>query len=214
MPGPNNRRMAERLGRQRDYIDKVRSDAEAADLIGKRGYSAEKIAEGLALHAAAQTAYGGRDEASGATGRASGALAAADETARDCMSELRGTLIGMYPDDDDRTTLGVARDRLADDRDTFLTESRVTLAAVRKAPYAAAVAEAGHGEEKLDTADKALDALATAVGGYGSSDGSEEGATDSRDDAYDDFQTWMKRFRHFARIAFRDHPGVAARVRT
>ena len=212
MPGPNNRRMAERLGRQRDFIDKVRTDAEAADLVGKRGYSPEKIAEGLALHEAAQTAYGGRDAATGATGHASAALAASDRTARARMTELRSTLLAMYDHSSDRAALGVARDRLADDRDTFLTESRVTLAAVRKAPYAAAAAEAGQGKKQLDAAEDALAALAAASGTYGSSDGSEEGATDSRDDAYGDFQTWMTRFRRFARIAVRDHPGVAARV--
>lgn len=212
MPGPNNRRMAERLGRQRDYIDKVRTDAEAADLLGKRGYSAEKIADGLALHATAQTAYGGRDAATGTTGHASDALAAADRTARDRMTELRSTLLALYDDDNDRTALGIARDRLADDRDTFLTESRVTLAAVRTPPYAAAAAEAGQGDEALDAADDALAALSAAVGTYGSSDGSEEGATDDRDAAYGAFQTWMKRFRRFVGIALKDHPDVAARL--
>lgn len=205
--------MAERLGRQRAFIDNVRTDAEAAALVGKRGYAAETIAEGIALHEAAQTAYGGRDAATGAAGHAAAALAAADRAARARMAELRGTLIAMYDDDSDRAALGIARDRLADDRDTFLTESRATLAAVRRVPYAGPVAEAGQNEATLDAASEALAALATAAGGYHSSDGSEEGATDARDAAYEAFQAWMKRFRRFTRLAFRDHPDVAARVR-
>ncbi len=212
MPGPNNRRMAERLGRQRDFIDRVRTDAEAADLIGRRGYSAEKIADGLALHEAAQTAYGGRDTSSGATGRAADALTAADAAARRRMADLRGTLVAMYTDGSDRTALGIARERLADDRDTFLTESRATLAAVRQAPYAVPVAEAGQTERDLDATADALAALSAAAGAYGQSDGGEEASTDARDAAYEAFQTWMTRFRRFVRLAVRDHPAVAARL--
>ncbi|HEX9952527.1 MAG TPA: hypothetical protein VGB53_12220 [Rubricoccaceae bacterium] len=80
--GPNNRAIAERLGRQLRYLTNVRDDAEAAPLVAARGYTADKIAEGLALHAAAVNAYGGRDTASGALKGAQASLAATDADAR------------------------------------------------------------------------------------------------------------------------------------
>lgn len=204
--------MAERLGRQRGFIDRVRTDPEAADLLARRGYTADRIAEGLALHDAAQAAYGGRDTASGTADRAAAALAAADDDARRRMADLRGTLIAMYTDASDRTALGIARERLADDRDTFLTESRATLAAVRREPYVTEVATAGQPRPALDAAEAALDALATAASAHEHSDGGEEASTDARDAAYAAFQTWMTRFRRFVRLALRDHPAVAARL--
>lgn len=205
--------MAERLGRQRQFIETVRDDAEAAALLAGRGYSAEKIADGLALHDAAQQAYGGRDEATGARTAAGKALATADRDARKRLTELRSTLRALYDGQPEHlTALGITRPRLADDRDTFLTESRATLAAVRRAPYAADAADAGQAAPALDAADAALDALATAASAHEHSDGGEEASTDARDAAYAAFQTWMTRFRRFVRLALRDHPAVAARL--
>lgn len=211
--GPNNKAMAERLGRQGRFVEAVRDDAEAAGLLAGRGYTAAKLAEGLALHAAAQKTYGGRNEASGAAGGASDALARADRDARGRLSELRSTLRAMYDGQPAHLeALGVTRERLSGDRDTFLTEARATLAAVRKAPYVAEAAEAGQDKKALDAAEAAVDALSAVATASDAAGGGAEASTTARDAAYAAFQTWMSRFRRFVRIALKDHPDVAARV--
>lgn len=213
MPTLNNRRIAERLGRQRAFIETVRDDAEAAALLAGRGYPAARLADGLAVYAAALAAYGGRDAASGARSDAGDSLDAADDDARTRLSDLRATLRALYDGDTGAlTTLGVTRSRLAGDRDTFLSESRVTLAAVRKAPYAAAAAGAGQDAKTLDAATDAIAALTTAAQGHGTADGSEEASTSARDAAYAAAQAWTKRFRRFVRLAVKEHPTVAARI--
>ncbi len=211
--GPNNRDQAERIGRQRRLVENARDDAEAQTLLAVRGYDARALGEGLALLAAAQTAYEGRDTASGSRTAAGKALAATDRDARDRLNAIRATLRALYAGQPEHLqALGVARERAAGDRDTFLTESRATLTAVQKAPYAAEAAAVGLSKGDVSAAEAAVEALGTAAGQHDSAEGSREGATDARDAAYADAQTWMTRYRRFARLAFADHPAVAERV--
>ncbi|HEX8299514.1 MAG TPA: hypothetical protein VF594_10190 [Rubricoccaceae bacterium] len=213
MPGPNNRRIADRLERQRRYLTNALADAEAAPLLAGRGYTADKIAEGLALNAAALNAYGGRDTASGALKASQKALAEADDHAHDLMEDLRATLRAVYDGQTEHlTTLGVVRKRDSGDRDTFITETRVTVDAVRQALYADAAAEAGQTKKDVDAVEAAIDALALAAGTEDSATGGRRDATGARDGAYDASQQWVDRFRRLARIAFKARPGIDARL--
>jgi hypothetical protein len=212
-PGPNNRRIAERLDRHLDLITRARKDPEATALLAERGYDDARMDEGLALHAAAQDAFTNRDRTSGARSTLASATKKADRDARRALAEVRNTLRALYDGQPGiLEELGVARDEPAGDRNTFLTESRGTLATVRTAPYAADAAEAGLTSKKLDAADTAIEALATSAGDLSTSGGVRKGATTTRNVAFDDFQTWVSRFRRFSRIAYRDHPAVAERV--
>lgn len=212
-PGPNDRRLAERLDRHLGLITRARADAEAPALLADRGYDAARLDEGLALHAAAQAAYSNRDRTAGARTTLSGTTKQADRAARLALAEVRNTLRALYDGQPGALEdLGVTRDSLAGDRNTFLTESRSTLAAVRRAPYAAEAAAAGLPDKKLAAADAAIEALALAAGDSTTGAGARKNSTETRDDAFGDFQAWVNRFRRFSRIAYRDHPAVAARV--
>ena len=211
--GPNNRRIAETLGRQRALIAAVQADPEAAALAARRGYSAERLAQGLALADAAQAAYEARDAGRGTRAAAADTLRGHEQATRRLVGDLRSTLRALY---DGQTAhfeaLGVARARSAADRDAFLTESRATLAAARRAPYAAALADTGVSSDDLDALTAALDGLEAAGTAHTGARGGAMAATDARDDAYAALQTWMTRFRRLVRPAFRDAPAVAARV--
>ena len=212
-PGPNDRRIAERLDRHLGLITRAQNDAEASALLDGRGYKDARMKEGLDLHAAALAAYTTRDRTSGARKTLSGVTQKADRDARRALGEVRNTLRALYDGQPGALEdLGVAGDEMAGDRNTFLTESRSTLAAVRNAPYAAEAADAGLPAKTLDAADAAIAALATAAGDFGTSGGARKNATSTRNVAFDDFQQWINRFRRFSRIAYRDHPGVAERV--
>ncbi|HEX9953137.1 MAG TPA: hypothetical protein VGB53_15310 [Rubricoccaceae bacterium] len=213
MPGPNNRRIADRLERQRRYLTNALADAEAAPLLAGRGYTAAKVTEGLALNAALK-AYGGRDTASGALKKAEKALAETDDHARDLMEDLRATLRAVYDGQAEHlTTLGVVRKRDSGDRDTFITETLVTLDAVRQAPYADEADEAGQTKKDVDAVEAAIDALGLAAGQEDGTTGARTDATGARANAYDDFQRWMDRFRRLARIAFKGRPGIEGRLK-
>lgn len=210
--GPNNRRIAERLGRYRRLLDAVNADAEAAALVARRGYPAERLAEGLALCAAAEEAYATRDTATGDRTAAAATLRSADADVRERYAEVRTTLRTLYPDAADRARLGVAASHAPQDRDELLTVARATLAAVRQAPYAAEAARHGLDTATLDGLDDALTTLATTAQAHIRARGSATAATDSRQDAYGTLQTFMTRFRRFAKLAFKDHLDVATRI--
>jgi len=211
--GPNNRRLAETLGRHRALLTAVREDPEAAALAARRGYGPERLAQGLALAEAAQAAYEARDAGTGARTTAAASLKTHERATRRLADDLRSTLRALYDGQPSHLeALGVARTRPADDRDAFLTESRATLAAARRAPYVSALEETGVSGADLDALADALDGLQTLAASHGQARGAAAAATGTRDDAYDALQTWMTRFRRLVRPAFRDAPDVATRV--
>ncbi len=211
--GPNYRKQAETIARNGQILANVRQDADALALTAARGYNAAKITQGLALAQAFLAEYTERDDATGDRTDARRALAAADKDARNAMSGLRSTLRALYADQPgDLERLGVTRSRMAGDRDTFLTESRATLAAVALDPYPADVAEAGYPAAALTAVSTAVEALATAAGSQTSAGGHLIGATAARNAAYIAFMAWMKRARRFFGLAFRARPDIAARV--
>ncbi len=211
--GSNDRRTAEALGRHRALLTALAADPEAAALAARRGYSADRLADGLALADAAEAAYAARDAGTGARTDAATALRQHEAATRRQAQDLVSTLRALY---DGQTahleTLGAARPRLTRDRDAFLTETRATLSAARRAPYATALADAGVSTADLDALAAALDGLTTAAATYGSASGQMGTATTARDAATAALQTWMTRLRRILRPAFRDAPAVAARV--
>ena len=211
--GPNNRRLAETLGRHHARLTALAADPEAAALAASRGYSAARLADGLALADAALAAYAARDAGTGARTAAAATLRQHEAATHRLADDLRSTLRALY---DGQTahleTLGVARPRPADDRDAFLTETRATLASARRAPYAAALADTGVPTADLDALGAALDGLTAAAATHGSARGQSATSTASRDEAYDALQAWMTRLRRLLRPAFRDAPAVAARL--
>ncbi|HEX8299059.1 MAG TPA: hypothetical protein VF594_07845, partial [Rubricoccaceae bacterium] len=178
-------------------------DAEALALAEARNRDAAHFAAGLALADAFLAEYGERDDATGTRTGARKGLAALDTAARATYDTLRALLRDEYADEAEHLErLGVSTARAADDRDTFLEQARATLAAVRKPPYAAAVAPAGFPDEALDAFGASLDALQKAAGKKTSSEGAHGGSTDERDAAYTAFMGWMKKTRRRLAIAY------------
>ena len=211
--GPNNSRQIETVSRNVKLIENVRDDAEAAALVAGRGYDADALAEGLTRGGAYLGRYGARNTATGDRTHARDALRALDDAAREMVGELRATLRLLYRGQREHLErLGVAEERLAEDRDEFLGESRATLAAVREDPYAAAVATKGYPETALDAVEAAVDALSEAAGDRTSAEGSHTGSTTERDASYQEFMAWMTPARGFFKLALKKHPEGAARV--
>lgn len=210
--GPNDRRLAERIGRHRALILAVQSDPDAAALAASRGYTPERMREGLALADAALAAYEARDRDAGAHTASGQTLRERETATRRRVADLRSTLRTLYADDAPRTALGVTGPRAATDRDAFLTQARATLDVARRAPYADALADAGVTGDDLDALAEELDALEEAARARVSASGAQSAATASRDDASDALQAWITRFRRLLRPIFRDASAVAARV--
>ncbi len=211
--GPNNRRQIETVSRNRQILVNVGADPEAATLAAKRGQDADALAAGLALAADFLKRYGDRDGATGTQSGARTSLKTATAEARAHYNDLRSTLRTLYDGQREHLErLGVARERAASDRDAFLDEARATLAAVRQAPYADAVARVGYPRPALSAVERAVDTLEGAAGGEDSAAGSHAGSTGARDASYAAFMKWMKPARRFLGLAFKGHPEVARRV--
>ena len=208
----NDRRLAERIGRHRALILAVQNDPDAAALAASRGYSADRMQQGLALADAALVAYETRDRDAGAHSASGQTLREQEAAAQRRVQDLRSILRAVYDDAPTRTALGVAAPRSATDRDAFFTETRATLHAARRAPYAAALADAGVTSDDLAALAETLDALETAAQARVSASGVQTTSTASRDEASDALQAWITRFRRLLRPTFRDAPAVAARI--
>lgn len=212
-PGPNNRQQIETVSRNRQILANVRKDPEALALARKRNRDDAYFAAGLALADAYLTEYGDRDAATGSRTAARKTLTAANRAARAGYNDLRSTLRTEYDGQPDHLeTLGVARPRAASDRDAFLDEARATLAAARRAPYAAALALVGYEAKALAALDADVDALETAASSETSAAGTHGGSTAGRDAAYAAFMAWMKPARRWLALAFKGRPDVASRV--
>lgn len=213
MPGPNNAKQLEVVSRNRQILVNILGDAEALALAAALDRDAAFFEEGTALADVFLAEYGERDDATGTrTGTRKG-LKAADKAARDTYNTLRALLRDEYADAPEHLErLGVSAPRAPGDRDTFLEAARATLAAVRKAPYAAAVARARFPTKALDAFGASLDALQTAAGGKTSAEGAHGGGTEERNAAYSAFTAWMEKARRRLDIAYADHPAVARRV--
>ena len=213
MPGPNNRRQVETVSRNRQIVANILADPEALALAAARNRDAAYFTAGLALADVYLTEYGQRDDATATRSGTRKTLAAADTDARTRYDTLRALLRDEYADTpEDLERLGVSTPRAADDRDTFLEEARATLAAARRAPYAAAIAPAGFPVKDLDALGDAVNALEAAAGKTTSASGAHGGSTGERDAAYGDFMGWMRKARRRLAIAYKAHPTVAARV--
>jgi hypothetical protein len=208
----NDRQKGEALARYRDRLTTTQADPDIAALMAARGYSSEKITEGLALADAATAAYGAKGAATGDKKAAAADLKAADAAARDLMGETRSLLLAVFPGAGDREALGIDGDRLSNDRDLFLTESETTLAAVRTEAYAASAAEVGLDVAALDRADAALDTLRASARAHRAALGERRSATEVRDAAYGELSDWMVRFGKLARIALKDRPDLRDRL--
>ena len=209
----NNTRQIETVSRNRQLVRNVLADDEALTLAAKRGRTEDVLTAGLPLADAYLTEFGARDAATGTQTGARQGLKAAGEAARAAYADLRSTLRTQY---DGQThhleTLGVADDHAPRDRDVFLDAARSTLAAARKAPYAADLDGVGYTERDLDAVEEKVDALETAASGKTSATGAHGGSTAERNAAYRAFMDWMTPTRRWLALAFKAHPHVARRV--
>ena len=209
----NNTRQLERVSRNRQIVQNVLKDAEALTLAAARGQTEAKLAVGVDLASAFLARYGQRDAATGVQSDSRADVRGTDKAARGAYNDLRSTLRTLYHGQPDHLqTLGVSNERAATDRDAFLDEARVTVAAVRRAPYAAAVAVVGYPAKTVDAVEAAVATLEAAASDTTDATGEHGGSTGHRDAAYRAFMNWMAGTRRWLTLAFKGRPDVARSV--
>lgn len=209
----NNTRQLERVSRNRQIVQNVLAKPEALALAEARGQGEPELSPGIALATSFLKTYGARDAATGTQENTRAGLRASADDARKAYTDLRTTLRTLYHGKPaDLVTLGVSNADAATDRDAFLDEARVTVAAVREAPYAAAAAKVGYPAKALDAVEAAVAALETAAGGTQDAVGMHGGSTAARNAAYRAFMDWMADTRRWLTLAFKGHPEIARSV--
>lgn len=209
----NNTRQLERVSRNRQIIQDVLAHPEALALAEARGQGEPELSPGIALASAFLTTYGARDAATGTQSRTRSSLRGAGTSATAAYNDLRSTLRTLYHGQPEHLqTLGVSNGRAAQDRDAFLDEVRLTVAAVRTAPYAAAAAKAGYPARAVSAVEASVAALEADAAGTQGATGARGGSTAARDAAYRAFMNWMTDKRRWLTLAFKGRPEIARSV--
>jgi hypothetical protein len=189
----------------------ARDTPEIQAILSTRGYGPTELADGLALQAAAQTAFNARQTAMARADLAQSTHDALDASAREHFTDYRGTVRSIFADKADQSPPG-ATGRVPDDEQKFITAVRAAYDAAKKAPYAAKLAKYGYPAETLDSAKSELDTLNSAGSGVDTADAAAAKATKTRDAACDALLAWMKQFKGIARVALKKQAELLSKL--
>jgi hypothetical protein len=190
----------------------AQSDPEVSKLLASRGYDATKLAEGLAVQRAAQTAFSARQQAIGAQKQATAQLGSAQAAAQQVLTDFRETARSILKDDAARAALSLGT-KVPTDLQKFITMARASFeAAVQNPAYLAELAKYGFPQANLQSAVALMDALASAGSAQEQAKAGAVRATQERDAACKELKAWMTQFRVIAKVATRSRPDMLKKI--
>jgi hypothetical protein len=192
-------------------IQIARDDAEIAPLLSPRGYTAQKLAEGLRLQEAAQAAFAARQNALAAQKQTAAAGDAAEDAARAAFTDFRGVARALFSSPAERTALGLTG-LVSHDAQKFITTARASYTTAQAEPYKSALASYGYPAAAIKVAAGTLDAMTTAYEAQQSAAGAALQATTDRDAAAKALDTWVRQFSQIAAVALKSKPALARKL--
>jgi hypothetical protein len=207
-----DKRIAERIPRVRQTVQRILEDPDAPALLAAEGWAEQRLRDVVKRCDDAQRAFDARLDADVAQDAASKAFKGQNTATRRAFRDLRGAVLSEYRDEETRRALGVL-DEPKTDLEQFLTESRATVGRLGKEPHRTALAtNHGYTTRRVEGVGAALDALEAADQAHAAAMGAAEAATQARDGAYGGLMAEWDRLRRTFPRAFRDHPAVRARL--
>jgi hypothetical protein len=204
-----DRRTANAILRAFQLIETVQGNPELGRILAERGYDAAMLQSGLELFQAAQAAFNQRQGAMAAQRQASAALVGVEATARDNYRDFREVARALFKDDSHRKAL-VLEGRMPRDRQRFIMDAQAAYKAALDEPFQSELSiYGGFSPETLQSLIADLEALAAADDDQNEAIGVAVKATAERDRLAGELDAWVKRFRHIANVALRDHPDLA-----
>ena len=193
-------------------IETAKTDAELKPLLEDKGYDAAEMDKGAVLQSAAQAAYNGRQKASGKQKEATALAIAVEKSARVTYSDFRETARALYAEEADVAKLGL-KGKVPADLQKFITAARASYSGAKDEPYASRLAKRGFKPADNANAEAQLKALATADAEQETAIADAQQATKERDAAYEALMAWMNEFKRIARVALRDKPTLARKLK-
>lgn len=200
---------ARRIAAALQEIQALSHNPALAQQLAAYGYGAARLAEGLALHKAAQDAYQARQQALGEQQTANAELRRSRQVAFASYRDFRARAGTAFAGASERTAL-LLSGRAPDSRQLLLTQARAAYGVARQPAYAPGLARLGFGAAQLAAAAGTLDALDAAINTKAAVDQRARAATTARNTAVTALGRWMRSFRKVRALAQRSLPGVSA----
>jgi len=204
-----NQKLANDISEAAQTIEKALGNAEIVTLLTPRGYDATELQAGLALQAAAQTAFNARQVSLGTIEQAKQARDTAAQKAHAEYADYRITVQAKYTDAATRKALGASGPMPAD-LQKFVTGATAAYEAAQEPPYAAALAKRSFTAARFTAAIADLNALLAADNAYKAAGGEAGADTGERDAAVAQLNAWMREFRKNAKLALKKSPAHLA----
>jgi hypothetical protein len=195
-----------------ELIGTIRADAEIAAIMGERGYSVERLDEGSALQAAAQSAFNTRQTALAEQKQATANLQAKETEARRTYQDFRETARAIFTTDAERVYLGL-KGEVKKDLEKFITQARASYDGAKAAPYITKLASYGFPLTSITAAIAGLDQLEAANTAQNQAIGAAKGGTSSRIKAVEGLAAWVSQLRKIAKVALRSRPDLLAKLK-
>jgi hypothetical protein len=170
------------------------------------GFNEVEVNRGKGLFSTAQAKFSARQEALGV---ATLAMKARDMALKIAKNEFRSyrTIVQVNYTKADRSNLG-ASGRIPTDSDKFLTTVRSAYTSALNEPYLSVLSAFGFNQDRLNAALGILDKLATAETIHENAQSKAKAATETRDIAADELNSWMIKLRTIAKDVLRDRPAL------
>lgn len=206
-----DQRIANDIAATEQMVGTLLTDATVRVPLGKRGFDTQKIQLGADLQAAADAAYGARQQAIGKQSKSTSELEEAEQEAREHYADFRETVRTEFSDRATQETLGVTGE-VPRDLQTFVTSARASYTAAKDPAVQPALADAGYPAATLDEELDSLKALLKLDEGQSKAIGDAVKATRTRNTAYRSMKGWVSKLRRRAKVAFRKEPELAKKL--
>ena len=200
----------ERIIMARELLTTVQNNAELTAWFAAHGYDAGRLAEGVALQAAAEAAHLVRPQLQSSQLSATDNLSVAAQRVRRAFFDLR--LVGRthFKDAPARQALSLNTPRPRNLEAVILNARATYTAALEMPEYAAALEAYQYTPERLQSLLAEAEALYTLIAQANETRGASQRATRERVQTIAALDSWMSGFRIAARIIAREHRELAA----
>lgn len=206
----NDLTTGERIVMAREMLTTVQNNVELATWFAGHGYDADRIAEGVALQAAAETAHLVRPQLQSSQLSATDNLSAAAQRVRRAFFDLRLVARTHFKDAPARQALSLNTLRPRNLEAVILNARATYTAALEMPEYAAALEAYQYTPERLQSLLAEAEALYTFIAQANDTRGASQRATRERVQTLAALDEWMRGFRIAARIIAREHRELAA----
>ena len=205
--------LANRINQYRTALTLAQSTPELSELLAARGYAAAALTAGLDLCAAAESAFGLRQQAMADQTQAAAAARAADRSARSGYDDFRKIARAVFKTDPAaRQSLGIDA-RAPGDRETFQSVAGAAYTrALASTSTLAALAPHGFTQAALEAERVKLAALTTAGAAHDAAQAAATRATADRDAAAKALSDWWGKFRAVAKVALKARPELLGQL--